>query len=264
MKTTLTVVGAAGRMGLKIISLAAESGEFEVVCAVERQGHPDIGRDAATLAGKEAAGVEVRDGFGASCDVAVDFSSPPSLQATVDYCRRAEAALVVGTTGLQEKHLDIIKAASAEIAVLYATNMSVGMNVLFDLAADVAAKLADDWDVEITEQHHRYKKDAPSGSALTLAERICGATGREFPGSVVRGRSGSDALRKAGEIGVHAVRAGGITGTHEVIFGTAGETLTLKHTAQSRDIFARGALRAARWIAGRKSGLYSMSDVLRG
>jgi len=170
--------------------------------------------------------------------------------------------LVLGTTGLSDGQHGKIKAASEKIPVIYGTNMSVGMNVLFSLVGKVAAMLGDDYDIEIIEQHHRFKKDAPSGSALTLAENICKATGRKFPGSLVHGRSGKDALREQGTIGMHSVRAGDITGIHSVTFGTLGEKLTLNHTAHSRDTFARGALRAAKWLIGKKPALYSMADVL--
>jgi len=140
--------------------------------------------------------------------------------------------------------------------------MSVGMNVLFNLVGKVATMLGDEYDIEIIEQHHRFKKDAPSGSSLTLAENICKATGLIFPESITHGRSGKDAARKKGTIGMHAVRAGDITGVHSVIFGTLGETVTLNHTANSRDTFVRGALRAAKWLVGKEPALYSMADVL--
>jgi 4-hydroxy-tetrahydrodipicolinate reductase len=140
--------------------------------------------------------------------------------------------------------------------------MSVGMNVLFALVGKAAAMLGEDYDIEIVEEHHRFKKDAPSGSALTLAQKICDATGRPYPASLTHGRSGKDALRKKGEIGMHAIRAGDITGVHSVIYGTLGETITLNHTAHSRDTLVRGALRAAEWLVHKPPALYSMFDVL--
>jgi len=197
-----------------------------------------------------------------TADVAVDFSQPDTTVKTVDWCLKNKIALVAGTTGLNDQQREKIKAASAKIPVLYATNMSVGMNMLFNLAGKVAAMLGEEYDIEIIEQHHRFKKDAPSGSALTLAENICKATGRNFPDALVHGRSGKDALRQKDAIGIHAIRAGDIVGIHSVIFGTLGETVTLNHTAHSRDTFARGALRAANWLVGKKPALYSMADVL--
>jgi len=262
MTGRLLVVGAGGRMGRRIVALAVESGEFEIVGAVEAAGHPDIGKDAGLVGGVGAIGVKLDSSFPAGADVAVDFSLPEAAAATVGYCVDKKVALVSGTTGLGEKTRAKMSAAAKEIPIIYGTNMSVGMNVLFNVVGKVAAMLGEDYDIEIVEQHHRFKKDAPSGSALTLAENICRATGRDFPGCVVDGRSGKDALRKKGEIGMHAVRAGDITGVHSVMFGGLGETVTLGHTANSRDTFVRGALRAARWLVGKKPGFYSMGDVL--
>ena len=195
-------------------------------------------------------------------DVVVDFSLPDAIDKTVDFCVENGISLVSGTTGLSSKQKEKIKSASIIIPILYTTNMSVGMNVLFALAGKTAAMLGYDYDIEIVEQHHRFKKDAPSGSALTIAENICEATERDYPGSLIHGRSGKDALRKKGEIGMHAIRAGDIAGIHTVIFSTLGETFTLNHTAHSRDTFIRGALRAAKWIVSKSPSLYSMADVL--
>ena len=275
MKPKLVVVGAAGRMGRRIIVLAVESGGFDIVGAVEKEGHPDIGKDAGILAGAGPIDVKLADEFPKAGDpqprlatgvagacVAVDFSQPEAADRTIDYCIKNDVALVSGTTGLSEQQRGKFKAASEKIPIIYGTNMSVGMNVLFNLVGKVATMLGDEYDIEIIEQHHRFKKDAPSGSALTLAENICKATNRDFPESLTHGRSGKDALRQKGTIGVHAVRAGDITGVHSVIFGTLGETVTVNHTANSRDTFVRGALRAAKWLVGKEPALYSMADVL--
>ncbi len=262
MKPKLVVVGAAGRMGRRIVSLAAESAEFDIVAAVERKHHPDIGKDAGLVAAAGPINVKLTDEFPKDGDVAVDFSQAEAADKTIDYCIDNKVALVSGTTGLSEQQRGKFKAACEKIPVIYGTNMSVGMNVLFNLVGKVATMLGDEYDIEIVEQHHRFKKDAPSGSALTLAENICGATGRDFSKSLNHGRSGKDALRQKGTIGMHAVRAGDITGVHSVIFGTLGETVTLNHTANSRDTFVRGALRAAKWLVGKKPALYSMADVL--
>ncbi len=275
MKTELVVIGAAGRMGKRVLSLAAEAGEFDIVAAVERQGHPDIGKDAGLVAAAGPINVKLTDVFPAAGDpqprlgtgvagacVAIDFSQPEAADKTIDYCLENNVALVSGTTGLSNQQREKFKAASQKIPVIYGTNMSVGMNVLFNLVGKVATMLGDEYDIEIIEQHHRFKKDAPSGSALTLAENICAATGRDFGKSLTHGRSGKDALRQKGDIGMHAVRAGDITGVHSVIFGTLGETVTVNHTANSRDTFVRGALRAAEWLVGKEAALYSMADVL--
>jgi len=262
MRTKLVVIGAGGRMGKRIVSLAAEAGEFDIIAAVERQNHPDIGKDAGLVAAAGPINVKLSDMLPAAGDVAIDFSQPEAVDKTVDFCLENNVALVSGTTGLSDQQREKFKAASGRIPIIYGTNMSVGMNVLFNLVGKVATMLGDEYDIEILEQHHRFKKDAPSGSALTLAENICKATGRDFPDTLTHGRSGKGALRQKGTIGVHAVRAGDITGVHSVIFGTLGETVTLNHTANSRDTFARGALRAAKWLAGKEPALYSMTDVL--
>ena len=263
MGTKLAVIGAGGRMGRRILSLAIESGRFDIVAAVERPDHPDIGKDSGLVAGSGPTGVVLADAYPtAAVDVAIDFSQAEAADRTIEYCLENKLSLVSGTTGLSDEQREKMKAASARIPVLYATNMSVGMNLLFSLVGKVAAMLGDEYDIEIVEQHHRLKKDAPSGSALTLAENICNETGRPFPESLVHGRRGKEALRQAGSLGIHAVRAGDITGVHSIIFGTLGETITLNHAANSRDTFAHGALRAAEWLAGKQAGLYSMADVL--
>jgi 4-hydroxy-tetrahydrodipicolinate reductase len=262
MKSKLVVCGAAGRMGKRIISLATEADEFNIIAAIESQDHPDIGKDAGIVAGMQPINIELDSTYPDGSDVVIDFSLPAAADKTIDYCAESGVALILGTTGLSDEQREKIKAASEKVPVIYGTNMSVGMNVLFSLVGKVAAMLGDDYDIEIIEQHHRFKKDAPSGSALTLAENICTATGGDFPGSLVNGRSGKDALREKGTVGMHSIRAGDITGVHSVIFGTLGEKLTLNHTAHSRDTFARGALRAAKWLIGKKPALYSMADVL--
>ena len=263
MGIKLIVIGAAGRMGRRILSLAAESGQFDIIAAIDRPGHPDMGKSYGLESASGPIEVVLTDTYpDAAAEVAIDFSQPEAVHKTIDYCLKNNVALVSGTTGLSDRQRDKIRAASGKIPVIYGTNMSVGMNVLFALAGKAASMLGDEYDVEIVEQHHRFKKDAPSGSAITLAENICRATGRDLSESVVHGRSGKDAQRQKGTIGMHAVRAGDITGVHSVIFGTLGETVTLNHTANSRDTFVRGALRAAKWLVGKKPASYSMADVL--
>jgi 4-hydroxy-tetrahydrodipicolinate reductase len=249
-------------MGKRIISLAIEAEEFDLIAVIESQDHPDIGKDAGIVAGSGPIDVKLDSAYPAAADVVIDFSQPAAADKTIDYCTESGAALVLGTTGLSDEQRQNLKVASQKAPIIYGTNMSVGMNILFSLVGKVAAMLGEDYDIEIIEQHHRFKKDAPSGSALTLAENICKATGRGFPDSLVHGRNGNDALREKGAIGMHSIRAGDITGVHSVIFGTLGEKVTLNHTAHSRDTFARGALRAGKWLIGKKPSLYSMADVL--
>ena len=262
MKPKLVVVGAAGRMGRQILSLAVESGKFDIIAAVEKKDHSDIGKDAGILAGTKPINVELDSIYPTDADIAIDFSLPEAADKTIEHCAENNIALVLGTTGLSDAQREKIKAAAKKIAIVYATNMSVGMNILFSLVGKVAQMLGEDYDIEIIEQHHRFKKDAPSGSAITLAENICKATGRDFPSPLTHGRFGKDTLRQKGDIGMHAVRAGDITGKHDIIFSTLGETIVLSHTAHSRDTFVIGALRAAEWLIGKSPGLYSMTDVL--
>jgi len=262
MRHKLVVCGAAGRMGRRIIAMSVGDGSFEVIGAVEKRIHPEMGKDAGLVAGISELKIPIADIPAPDADVVIDFSTPQAVDATIDYCLQTGAALVLGTTGLSENQHDKLADAAGKIPVICTTNMSVGMNVLFNLVGKVATLLGPDYDVELIEQHHRFKKDAPSGSALTLAKNICRATDRPFPDSLKHGRSGKEAARQQGAIGMHSVRAGDIAGIHSVIFSTLGETVTLSHTAHSRDTFARGALLAAKWLAGKKPGQYSIADVL--
>jgi 4-hydroxy-tetrahydrodipicolinate reductase len=262
MKPKLTVIGAGGRMGRRVIALATESGRFETIGAVDVDSHPEIGTDAGLLAGVGALDVALTSSWPSAADVAIDFSLPEGADETLRHCVDDGTALVMGTTGLSETQQAAVKVAAGRIPIIYGTNMGVGMNVLFSVVGKVAAMLGEEYDIEIVEQHHRFKKDAPSGSALTLAEKVCEATGRDSAACLTHGRCGKDALREKGTIGMHAVRAGDITGIHSVIYSTQGESITLNHTAHSRDTFVRGALRAAEWLVGKAPGLYSMPEVL--
>ncbi len=262
MPAKLVITGAAGRMGKRIAALAAEDENFEIAGAIERPEHPDVGKDIGLLAGAGELGINVKSQYPDDADLVIDFSEPQSAEKTLDYCLEKNAALVMGTTGLDtEQQLKLDKACE-QIPLIYGTNMSVGMNVMFTIVGKVAKMLGSDYDIEIVEHHHRFKKDSPSGSALTLAENICIETQRNFPDCIVNGRSGKSNARTDEEIGVHAVRAGDITGRHSVLFATKGETITLNHTATNRDNFVIGALRAGAWLVRQKPGRYSMADVL--
>ncbi len=262
MKPRLIINGAAGRMGRRIAALAVEAGRFDIIAAVDSPDHPDIGADAGVLARVDKLGIELGTDLPKKADCLIDFSLPQAADGVIEHCRACGIALVMGTTGLSDDQVAKIAQTAEKIPVIRASNFSVGMNVLFSLVGSVAGKLGDQYDIEVVEAHHRFKKDSPSGTALTLAENIARETGRDFPACLVHGRSGKDALRQKGTIGMHSVRAGDITGEHSVIFSTLGETLTLAHSAHSRDNFARGALRAAEWIVGKTPGAYSMADVL--
>ena len=258
----LAVSGACGRMGRRIVALAQESNVFEVVVALEQTGHELIGQDIGTLAGIGNIGIKVADSLESSCDVMIDFSLPQGTEKWTAYCSDNKIPLVVGTTGLSEAQKQKLKDASRQIPVLLGANMSLGVNLLFSLAGEVAKKLGDDYDLEIIETHHRYKRDAPSGTAVVLSQKIAAAKGWPWPDCVVHGRQGKEALREKNTIGMHAVRSGDVIGEHRVTYTTLGETIELRHNAHTRDTFVRGALHAAQWLTKQKPGFYTMADVL--
>jgi 4-hydroxy-tetrahydrodipicolinate reductase len=261
----LVVAGAAGRMGGRIVALARESTDLRVVGALERAGHPALGRDAGEVAGGGRLGVAVTPDAAAVLTrdrILLEFTAP---EATLEHLRlaaRQGAKAVVGTTGLAPAQVAEVRELAARTAILLAPNMSVGVNLAFRLLALMARALGDDYDVEITEIHHRMKKDAPSGTAQRMAEVVAEALGRDLDRVSVYGRHGMVGERGRTEIGVHALRGGDVVGEHTVTFATLGERLELTHRAHSRDTFAQGALRATRWMAGAGPGLYSMHDVL--
>lgn len=255
MAGKLVVVGAGGRMGQRIIALAQETEGLDVVGAVDVPDHPSQGQ-------LVCPGVVLSDQFPQTADIVIDFSLPQGTDKTLAFCADRQAALVLGTTGLSESQKAALSTVSSQVPVVQATNMSVGMNTLFATVGKIAKMLGEDYDIEIIEQHHRFKKDAPSGTALSLAESICDDTDRDLNETLVHGREGKEALRQKGDIGMHAVRAGDIVGIHSVIYSTLGETVTINHTAHSRDTFVGGALRAAKWLLGKAPGLYSMRDIL--
>ncbi|ARN57378.1 4-hydroxy-tetrahydrodipicolinate reductase [Sedimentisphaera salicampi] len=260
--TKLVINGAAGRMGKRILALAVESGEFDIVGALEHSSSELLGNDAGEAAGIGRIGLPLSSRKPEIADVMIDFTLAPAADETIEYCQNAGIGLVMGTTGLSDEQISKLERAAKDIPVIYGTNMSVGMNFLFEMVGKFAKMLGEKYDIEIIEHHHKFKKDAPSGSATTLAERIAEETGRDMPGSVQHGRQGPDSLRKDGEIGMHAVRGGDIIGFHEVMYSTLGETVTVQHRAHNRDNFVRGAIRAAGWLAGKEPGWYKMKDVL--
>jgi 4-hydroxy-tetrahydrodipicolinate reductase len=258
----IAVNGAAGAMGRRVVGVVAGADDCRLVAALERSGHPELGRDAGLVAGQGELGVPIADELTAEADALIDFSSPEATVARARQCAEAGAALVIGTTGLSDGQLAELSGHLAErVPVLIASNMSVGINLLFRLIQRVARALPAGYDVEIVEAHHRRKKDAPSGTALEMARQLRDALDR--PEDVlVYGRRGAVGPRKPSEIGIHAVRGGDIVGDHTIIFAGEGERLELTHRAGSRDIFARGALQAARFLVGKPAGVYSMADVL--
>jgi 4-hydroxy-tetrahydrodipicolinate reductase len=259
--TSIAITGAAGRMGQRLLALAKQDGGFTIVGAVERPDHAMQGRDAGEVAGAGAFGIPISYDLRATPQVLVDFTSPDSTRHWLKSCRDRGIAMVIGTTGLQDQDHAAIERAAADIAVLQAPNMSLGVNVLFKIAGEVAKMLGDDYDKEIVEGHHRFKKDAPSGTAAGLAEAILKAMGKGRE-ALEYGRHGDEVVRKRGDIGLHSLRIGDEVGRHTAYFAAMGERLELTHVATNRDTFAHGALRAAKWLAGQKPGRYAIADML--
>lgn len=257
----VAINGAAGRMGRRLVALASVDPQFRLVAAIEHAGSVFVGRDAGSVAGEGETGVVITTGLDARPDVMIDFSVQPAVRPALKLCTESGVALVIGTTGLTADDEKAINDAADSIPVLQAPNMSLGVNLLFAIAGQVARQLGEDYDIEVVEAHHRFKQDAPSGTAMGLVKAICDATGKDIVKDVKHGRSGMDP-RIPGEIGVHALRLGDEVGRHTVSYATLGEEVQLSHKASSRDTFAKGALRAAQWLAGKPAGRYAMKDVL--
>src|SRR5688572_12972182 len=258
----IAIAGASGRMGRTLIESVLRSPELTLAAALERKGHAAVGKDAGELVGSPC-GVRIGDDAAqTACDVLVDFTLPDGTMANLAACRKHGAKMVIGTTGFSEAQKKEIAAAARDIGIVMSPNFSVGVNVAFRLL-EVAAKTLDkDYDIEIFEAHHRHKVDAPSGTALRMGEVVAQALGRDLKKVAVYGREGVTGERKDDTIGFTSVRGGDVVGDHSVMFIGAGERLEVSHRASSRANFANGALRAARWVAGKKSGLYDMADVL--
>ncbi|MBU1862394.1 MAG: 4-hydroxy-tetrahydrodipicolinate reductase [Candidatus Omnitrophica bacterium] len=261
----IIVAGCLGRMGRRIIRLGLEKKNVKVVGVFEHKENPAIGNDIGELIGVGKKGIAVMSTLSQVIDkgdVIIDFTTP---SATIDHLKKAlrfQKKMVIGTTGLSTKEKETIKKASERIPIVFAPNMSVGVNLLFKLSRLVATTLGDDYDVEIVETHHKHKKDAPSGTAHELARLIAEGRGGDLAKDAVYGRVGMCGERKKGAIGIHAVRGGDVVGEHTVSFMTEGERIELIHRASSRDTLAKGALVAAQFISKKKKGLYSMQDVL--
>jgi 4-hydroxy-tetrahydrodipicolinate reductase len=261
----VVVAGAAGRMGSRLVALLQPESELRLVAALEAPGHAALGRDAGESAGVGRLGIPI----GADVDAAlgtdrilIEFSVPDASLAHVREVARHGGRAVIGTTGFTAAQREELARIATSIPLLVSPNMSVGVNVAFKVLADMARMLGDEYDVEIVETHHRFKKDAPSGTALRMAEVVATALGRDLAKTAVYDRHDKLAERARKEIGMAALRSGDVVGEHTVVFGSLGERIELTHRAHSRDNFARGALRGARFIATARPGLYSMQDVL--
>jgi 4-hydroxy-tetrahydrodipicolinate reductase len=251
--------GALGRMGRAVTAaIDASEGRFRLAQAI---GRSRAGEDVGVVAGGTARGLVLSTELAKGADVAIDFSTPEGAAARAREAARLAVPLVACTTGLEPAHERALEDAAAKVPVLVAANTSVGVALLTRLVGEVARALGPDYDVELLELHHRGKKDAPSGTALALAKALCAATSRDLERDLVHGRRGKTP-RRTGEVGVHALRLGDVAGEHRVFFAGEGERIELAHVATSRDTFARGALRAAAFLVGKKPGRYSMADVI--
>jgi 4-hydroxy-tetrahydrodipicolinate reductase len=247
-------------MGQRMVALASTDHEVVVAAAIDAPDHPRLGEDAGLMAGVGRLGVPLLATLEAAVDVAVDFSLPAGADAILEVCRERKIPLVVATTGLSESQMERLSVAAQEIALLHSPNMSLAVNLTMKLAEAAAHALRDrDADVEIIERHHRFKEDAPSGTALRFGQIIAGVMGQS---AQRHGRHGRPGKRPHQEIGYHAVRAGDNPGEHAIVFGLLGETVELSVRATGRHCYAAGALAAAKFLVGKKPGLYGIDDVL--
>ena len=262
----IVVTGAAGRMGRTLIATIAATAGANLSAALEREGSEYIGADAGILAGLAANGIPITtDAVAAiaNADAIVDFTSPDASVGFSILAAQARATHIIGTTGLQDNHIEALRAAARHTVVMQSGNMSLGVNLLSVLVEQAAKSLAaSGWDIEIAEMHHKHKVDAPSGTALMLGEAAARGRGVDLNNHAVRTRDGHTGARPTGAIGFASLRGGSVVGEHSVIFAGEGETLELSHRAIDRSIFARGAVHAALWGQGKKPGFYSMRDVL--
>jgi 4-hydroxy-tetrahydrodipicolinate reductase len=263
--TRIAVLGADGRMGRALVrAVAARAPEARLIAAIEHAGSASLGQDAGVAAGSGAAGVAIQSELPAAgaADVWIDFSVAAATASAAAAGAAAGAALVVGTTGLGPVERGVLESAARTVPVVFAPNFSVGVNVMLALVADAARALGPAYDLEIVEAHHRAKRDAPSGTALRLAEALAAATGRDLGASARYARQGDVGPRTRTEIGLQTVRGGDVVGDHTVFFLGDGDRIEITHRASSRDTFAHGAVRAALWLRGKPPGLYDMRAVL--
>ncbi|VDS08287.1 4-hydroxy-tetrahydrodipicolinate reductase [Paracoccus haematequi] len=261
----IVVTGASGRMGQMLIRLIADNPEVRLAGALERPGHAWIGQDVGECMGGAPLGVAVSDDAVtviAQAQAVIDFTAPAATVAFAELTAQARAVHVIGTTGLEQAHLDYLKACARHAPIIRAGNMSLGVNLLVGLTRKVAAALGEDWDIEVVEAHHRMKVDAPSGTALMLGEAAAEGRGKTLADLRTPAREGITGARAPGSIGFAAIRGGDVVGEHDVIFAGEGERIVLRHLATDRAIFARGAIRAAIWGQDKGPGEYDMQDVL--
>ena len=261
----LVMAGAAGRMGKIILQMAGRDKAFKIVGGIEERGHASLGQDLGPVLGRDLMGVKITQDATAAlktADVLIDFSHFSALPGNLEAAVKTHTACVIGITGIPAPMLRQVQTVSRKIPIVQSPNMSLGVNLLFKLAAIAGKALDESYDLEILEIHHRMKKDAPSGTALKLLEILLKARGRNLKKDVIYGREGETGARAKGKIGVFALRGGDVVGDHTVSFFGDGERIELVHKASSREAFARGALLAAKFLAKKKPGLYHMQHVL--
>jgi len=261
----VVIAGAAGRMGSRLVSLLQDEKDMRLVAALEAPGHPSLLKDAGEVAGISRLGVPLTadpEGALGKDRILIEFSVPDASLAHLRLVARDGGRAVIGTTGFSAAQRAEVEGLATQAPILLSPNMSLAVNVAFHVLAEMARLLGEDYDVEITEVHHRFKKDAPSGTALRMAEVVAEALGRDLAKTAVYGRHGLPGERTRKEIGIHSLRSGDVVGEHTASFGAIGERIELTHRAHSRDTYARGALRAARFIATAPPGLYSVQHVL--
>ena len=261
----IAVAGAAGRMGSRITALSREYTGLQLAGAFERKGHKDIGKDIGPLVGIGDTGIQLADSLEAIVDAVDLIISFTTVEASLEHLRLASSkgkAMVIGTTGFSKDAMKEVIELTKKIPCVMASNMSMGVNLLLKVLPHIARVLGEGYDIEIIEAHHRMKKDAPSGTALKMAQVIADAVNRNLDEVAVYARKGIIGERTPKEIGIQTIRAGDIVGEHTVFFGGLGERIEVTHKVSSRDTFARGALRAALWLSGKPAGLYDMQDVL--
>ncbi|WP_300011833.1 4-hydroxy-tetrahydrodipicolinate reductase [uncultured Roseobacter sp.] len=261
----IAITGVSGRMGRMLVETIEASDRAVVSAAIERAGHDWIGQDLGVAMGGSASGVVVTDDIDAAlsgADVVIDFTAPTATIAFAQAAARAGVAHVIGTTGMTAQEIAQLNAPATQTVIVRAGNMSLGVNLLVQLTKRVAAALDDDYDIEVIEAHHNRKVDAPSGTALMLGEAAAEGRGVDLDDVSDRARDGITGARDRGRIGFTAIRGGDIIGEHDVMFAADGERIILRHVASDRSVFARGALKAALWTAGKRPGAYDMLDVL--
>jgi 4-hydroxy-tetrahydrodipicolinate reductase len=264
MKTKIVIAGATGRMGQALLQGVFEDSSLQLYGALDRAGNPNIGRDAGEQVGKNT-GVYISDDADETlqgADVLIDFTRPDASMDYLEICQRHHVKHVIGTTGFTVEQKAKIEAASKKIAIVFAPNMSVGVTLLLSLVEQAAKVLNEGYDIEVVEMHHRHKVDAPSGTALRLGEAAAQGLGQDLKDCAIYAREGVTGEREAGKIGFATLRGGDVVGDHTVVFAGIGERVELTHKASSRATFALGALRAAKFLGNKTSGLYDMRDVL--